>query len=106
MIQPVERVNGTVVYWSVGNLLSGMGVAGTGRYEDRRTLDGLLATARFTEVAPGRFDVEADPVLVCLDPSTRIAWPAAGLTDPSTPPAVRPVLQACLDRSREVIPTL
>lgn len=106
VIQPVERVNGTVVYWSVGNLLSGMGVPGTGRYEDQRTLDGLLATARFTEVAPGRFDVEASPLLVCLDPATRIVWPAAGLADPSTPAIVRPVLQACLDRSRQVIPTL
>ena len=60
VIQPVEVVNGTVVYWSVGNLLSGMGVPGTGKYEDQRTLDGLIAGVRFTESEPGEFEPE-DP---------------------------------------------
>src|SRR5262249_51820734 len=41
VVQPVERVNGALVYWSVGNLISGMGSAGrTDRYADPRTLDG------------------------------------------------------------------
>ena len=52
---------------SVGNLLSGMGVPGTGKYEDLRTLDGLIATVRFTEVLPatgiGPAFVAANPAL-------------------------------------------
>jgi poly-gamma-glutamate synthesis protein (capsule biosynthesis protein) len=44
VVQPVEVVNGAVVYWSVGNLLKGTGLPGTGKYEDQRTLDGLSRT--------------------------------------------------------------
>ena len=40
VVQPVERVGDTLVYWSLGNLISGMGVAGRGKYSDQRTLDG------------------------------------------------------------------
>jgi poly-gamma-glutamate capsule biosynthesis protein CapA/YwtB (metallophosphatase superfamily) len=31
VIQPVEQVNGTWVYWSVGKLISGMGIPSTGK---------------------------------------------------------------------------
>jgi poly-gamma-glutamate synthesis protein (capsule biosynthesis protein) len=99
VIQPVEEVNGTPVFWSIGNLLSGMGPPASGRYADPRTLDGLLASVRFTQTTPGRFTAVATPVLVCLDPSTRIVWPAAALGDPAAPTAV---VQACIDRSRSV----
>lgn len=105
VIQPVEWVNGTPVFWSVGNLMSGMGVAGRWRYDDLRTLDGLLATARFTEVAPGRFEVAPEPVLVCLDPASRVVWPAAALDDPATPAPIRTMLAACRARSQQVVPT-
>ena len=44
VVQPVERVNGTLVYWSLGNFISGMGVSGRDKYSDPRTLDGLLAS--------------------------------------------------------------
>jgi poly-gamma-glutamate synthesis protein (capsule biosynthesis protein) len=105
VIQPIERVNGTLVSWSVGNLISGMGVPGTGRYEDRRTLDGLIAGVRVTESSPGLFTTESWPVVVCLDPATRIVHAGlAELADPSTPPALRAVLQACVDRTRSLVP--
>ncbi len=51
VIQPVERVNGTWVYWSVGNFISGMGTSSS-TYNDPRTLDGLAATAAFHRSDP------------------------------------------------------
>lgn len=83
VVQPVERVNGTLVYWSVGNLVSGMGTAGSGKYADLRTLDGLLATVRFTESQPGRFVAESWPVVVCTSRLDRSVHPAVSeLADP------------------------
>jgi len=35
--QPMERVNGIVTYWSVGNFISGMGAPNRGKYADPRT---------------------------------------------------------------------
>ena len=78
VIQPVERVNGTWVYWSVGNFIAGMGTASSGKYSDLRTLDGLAATARFTETSPGSFIVEPWPVLLCTEPFTRGGVRAGG----------------------------
>ena len=46
VLQPIEKVNGTWVYWSVGNFISGMGTASRGVYADPRTLDELVASAR------------------------------------------------------------
>jgi hypothetical protein len=111
VIQPVEQVNGALVYWSVGNLLSGMGVPGTGKYEDLRTLDGIIAGARFTEVlgvdGPARFTVEPLPVLVCNERSTRTVYaPFAALDDPTLPDSVREQMEACIARSIDVEPTL
>ncbi|HRE00499.1 MAG TPA: CapA family protein, partial [Ilumatobacteraceae bacterium] len=106
VIQPIEWVNGALVYWSIGNLLSGMGVAGRWRYDDMRTVDGLLATVRFTETSPGSFVVSTVPLLVCLDPASRVVWPITALDDPATPPSLVPMLQACRTRSRSVIPGL
>ena len=59
-IQPVEQVNGTWVFWSLGNFVSGMGPGYGGKYSTKFTLDGLLATVRFTEDPehPGQFLVE------------------------------------------------
>ena len=107
VVHPIELVGGTIVYWSLGNMLSGMGVAGTGAYEDRRTLDGLLAGVRFTETAPGQWIPEAWGVVVCVDPATRQVWPGiTALADPSTPPDVRPVLAECAARTASVVPAL
>ena len=99
VIQPVEKVNGTWVYWSVGNFISGMGTASSGKYSDQRTLDGLAATARFTETSPGVFAVEPWPVLLCNEPFTRTLYaPVTALGGP-LPAVVRSELEACLQRS-------
>jgi poly-gamma-glutamate synthesis protein (capsule biosynthesis protein) len=106
VIQPVERVNGTWVYWSVGNFISGMGTAASGKYSDQRTLDGLAATARFTETSSGTFAVEPWPVLVCNEPFTRTVYaPSIALGEP-LPAIVRSGLEACLQRSRLVVTPL
>ena len=100
VIQPVEMVNGTWVYWSVGNFTSGMGTAASGRYSDQRTLDELAATARFTETSPGVFAVEPWPVLLCNEPFSRTLYaPITALAEP-LPPIVQSGLQACVRRSR------
>ena len=111
VVQPVERVNGTWVYWSLGNFVSGMGLTHQGRYADQRTLDGLLATVRFSELAPGVFAAESRPVLVCTSRAARtVHAPVAALADPVRAAAIDPVrraeLQACVDRTRPVQPEL
>jgi poly-gamma-glutamate synthesis protein (capsule biosynthesis protein) len=104
VIQPVEKVNGTWVYWSVGNFISGMGTPGRGVYADPRTLDELAAAARFTETAPGVFDVEPWPVLLCNDPFTRAVYaPIAATPEPALPAIVRTSLQSCIDRSTAAV---
>jgi poly-gamma-glutamate synthesis protein (capsule biosynthesis protein) len=107
VVQPPELVNATTVFWGLGNMLSGMGVAGTGRYMDKRTLDGLLAAVEFTETAPGVFTPRAWPILTCVDPATRQVWPGvAAQSDAATPSEIRPVLAECEARTRSVIPDL
>jgi Bacterial capsule synthesis protein PGA_cap len=107
VVQPVEQVNGTWVYWSVGNFISGMGTPGRGVYADPRTLDELAATARFTETTPGVFRVDPWPVALCTEPFTRSVYaPVAALADPSLSPLVRGELQACIDRTLPLVPDL
>lgn len=107
VIQPVEVVNGAVVYWSVGNFTSGMGVPGTGRYADQRTLDGLLAAVRFTEASPGDFDAAVSTVLICSERSSRtVHAPISELAAPGHDPRLRTELTACVDRSLPVEPNL
>ena len=103
VIQPLEQVNGTWVYWSVGNFISGMGTASSGKYSDLRTLDGLAATARFTESSPGVFTVEPWPVLLCNEPFTRTIY--APVADFAQQPSsvVRSEFEACIQRSVSVI---
>jgi Bacterial capsule synthesis protein PGA_cap len=107
VVQPVEKVNGTWVYWSVGNFVSGMGTPSRGVFADPRTLDEIAAAARFTETAPGVFDVETRPVLLCNEPFTRAVYAAAAaLADPSLSPFVRSAIQACMSRTFPIIPAL
>ncbi|MEP7201306.1 MAG: CapA family protein [Ilumatobacteraceae bacterium] len=106
VIQPVERVNGTWVYWSVGNFIAGMGTPSSGKYSDLRTLDGLAATARFTETTPGSFTVEPWSVLLCTEPFTRAVYAAITALDGQLSALVRSEMDACLDRSRPVVPTV
>lgn len=105
VVQPVERVNGTLVYWSVGNLVSGMGVPGRGRYSDPRILDGLLAAVRFTETSPGRFSTTTQPITICTDADTKhVAAPSLSLDDETLSTLERSRLAACLARTRSVVP--
>jgi len=107
VIQPLEQVNGTWVYWSVGNFVSGMGWAQAGRYADQRTADGLIATARFIETSLGTFTVVPTPVLICDEHNSRTVYPViTTLFDPTIPAALRDQLQQCLARSAPVVADL
>jgi poly-gamma-glutamate synthesis protein (capsule biosynthesis protein) len=107
VVQPVERVNGALVYWSVGNFISGMGVAGRGKYSDLRTLDGLMATVRFTEQDNGSWTTEPFTVLLCNETGSRKVWPAVTtLADPTISSTLRTKLNACLWRSAQVVADL
>ena len=107
VVQPVEKVNGTWVYWSVGNLISGMGTPGRKVFADPRTLDELAATARFTETSPGVFAVVPWPVLLCNEPLTRLVYaPITALADSSLSPGVRSELQDCITRTTPLVPNL
>ncbi len=110
VVQPVEWVGSTPVYWSLGNFVSGMGRPGaTGRAADLRTLDGLLARVRFREVVPGVFVAEPQHVLVCNERAARtVHAPVTALADPeratALPGWLRLELQACIARTRPVVP--
>lgn len=107
VIQPLEQVNGTWVYWSVGNFVSGMGWAQAGRYADERTADGLIAAARFIETAPGTFSVVPTPVLIYDEHNSRTVYPViTTLFDPTISPALRDQLEDCLARSARVVTDL
>ena len=101
--QPMEVVSGTPIFWSLGNLVSGMGVPGRGRYSDLRTLDGLLAAARFTERPDGTFAVEAAPVLICQMAGSRIVRPGLAAGAPPVPESERADVTACVARSTAVV---
>lgn len=104
-IQPLEVLDGTPVFWSLGNFVSGMGAPTSGRYADPRTLDGLMATARFTERPGGGFAVEAAPLLLCQMFGSRVVHPGiAAIADAATPPGDLAGIGACLDRSLPVVP--
>jgi poly-gamma-glutamate capsule biosynthesis protein CapA/YwtB (metallophosphatase superfamily) len=104
VVQPVEVVNGTTVWWSIGNFVSSMGTGGRGRYSDPRSRDGLLATARFTEMSDGSFRLEPWTVLICNEASERtVRAPVTELHNPSLPAWLRGEMQACVDRTTPVV---
>jgi poly-gamma-glutamate synthesis protein (capsule biosynthesis protein) len=106
VIQPVELVHGTWVFWSVGNLVSGMPESSPARYTaDAR--DGLLAWAEIRVAGDGAVIVVPSAVLLCNQIGSRTVWPAVtALADPATPAAVRPQLEACINRATHVVPDL
>ncbi len=107
VVQPVERVNGTVVYWSLGNFISGMGVSGREKYSDPRTLDGLMATVRFTEQSDGSWTTQPWTVLLCNLLSNRLVYPGVStLADPTISASLRSQLEACVGRSSAVVSDL
>jgi poly-gamma-glutamate synthesis protein (capsule biosynthesis protein) len=106
-VQPIEQVNGTWVFWSVGNFLTGMGGGGHPIYGAPRMLDGLVAQARFQEDPhhPGAFMITVGAVASCVDPRTRTVHAATvGLADPGIGERLRTVLTTCLRRTRRVVP--
>lgn len=106
VVQPIEQVHGVWVYWSVGNLVSGMGEPGDPRYgPDAR--DGLLAWAEVAVAADGAVTVTPSAVLLCNQLGSRTVW--AGITalaDPATPPELLPELAACRARVARIVPDL
>lgn len=106
VVQPLEMVNGTPVYWSTGNMLAGMGKPSSGRYADQRTLDGLLAMVQFVERSNGNWDTYAGTIAICTDPVTRIVRPArSSLENPSSglTQRERNELTLCLQRTAAVV---
>jgi poly-gamma-glutamate synthesis protein (capsule biosynthesis protein) len=107
VVQPVERVRGTLVFWSVGNFISAMGVPGRDRYTDPRTLDGLLATVRFTQRSDGSWSTRPWTVLLCNTAGDRLVYPAISwLRRTDLSPTLRAQLQACVARSSAVVQQL
>jgi len=107
VVQPLEQVNGTWVFWSVGNLVSGMGWHVTGKYADPRTLDGLIASARFTETSPSHFETDPAAVLLCDEHASRTVYPVTRtLADRTISADLRTQLEQCVARSLPVVPNL
>lgn len=106
VIQPVEQVNGTWVYWSVGNLVSGMPESSPGRYgPDAR--DGLAAWAEVRVAPDGGVTVTPSAVLLCNEIGTRTIWPAlTTLADAATSPGLAAELDACRARAAGIVPDL
>lgn len=102
-IQPLEIVNGTPVFWSLGNFVSAMGTPSRGKYGDLRTLDGLLASVRFTERADGSFDAVADPVLLCQMVIGRVVYPGFAESAVPVPDGAVAPIEACRRRSVPVV---
>jgi poly-gamma-glutamate synthesis protein (capsule biosynthesis protein) len=103
VVQPLERVGGVPVFWSLGNFVSGMGTASRGRYADLRTLDGLLAAVVFTERPNGTFVAEAAPVLSCQIADTRLVHPGFERPPASVDDRTRAAIDACRERSLAVV---
>lgn len=107
VVQPVERVNGTLVFWSLGNLISGMGASNRGKYADPRTMDELLAFVRFTEQADGSWVTEPWTVLLCNVSGSRKVYPGlTTLLDQSISATLRSQLLSCATRSSAVVADL
>jgi hypothetical protein len=106
VVQAFEVLNGTPVWWSVGNLLTGMARPGaTGRYADPRARDGLGAVMRFHEDGPGNWRLDTSSVVLCDEQSTRTVYPGvAASQDQTLSPALRTQLQGCVDRTRRAVP--
>jgi poly-gamma-glutamate synthesis protein (capsule biosynthesis protein) len=107
VVQPFEFVRGVPVWWSLGNFVSEMGgPTATGKYVDPRTGDGLLAHVRFTEFADGSFLAEPETIAICNERNARTVRPASlSLDAGGLSAALRTELQACLARTRSIVPT-
>lgn len=106
VVQPFEFVNGTPVWWSLGNFVSEMGPPSVGRYASPRTSDGLLAFVRFEEQPAGGFSASPSSVAICNDFSDRTVRSATiGLARPDLAGRVHTELAQCLSRTRALVPS-
>ncbi len=104
VIQPMQVIDGTPVFWSVGNMDSGMGVSG--HFVNPNTRDGLLARVVFEEDETGTFRATAQPILICDEARSRIVHaPIRELASgaPMTA-ALRSELVQCVNRARRIEP--
>jgi hypothetical protein len=105
VVQPFEYIDGTPVWWSLGNFISEMGPPSTGRYADPRTSDGLVAFLRFTERPDGTFEHEAGTIAICNDRIDRtVRAPVTDLARDDLPLSIRNDLAACAARTRSLVP--
>ena len=75
----------------------------SGRTESHVFLDGLMATARFTEQADGTWKVEPWTVLLCNVTGSRKVYPGVTmLQDPTISATLRTQLEACVARTVQV----
>ena len=105
VVQPFEMVDGTPVWWSLGNFVSEMGPPSVGRYASPRTSDGLLAFVEFVESPSGAFVARPMSVAICNDFVDRTVRSATvGLARVDLPDRVRSELWSCLGRTRNLVP--
>ncbi|MFV0308370.1 MAG: CapA family protein [Desertimonas sp.] len=106
VVQPFALVGDVPVWWSVGNLVSGMARPNPqDRYTDPRTRDGLAAVMHFSETVPGVWSVQPGSVTLCNEQVSRIVHPASALDDAGATlsDGVRAELAECLARTRTVL---
>jgi poly-gamma-glutamate synthesis protein (capsule biosynthesis protein) len=105
VVHPVEWVNQTPVWWSVGNFFTQMGPGSSGKYDSGLVTDGLIARVEFFEAGSGRFTARPDAIAICNDYVDRSVRPAtAGLANPAISSRVRTELTNCLARIRAIVP--
>jgi poly-gamma-glutamate synthesis protein (capsule biosynthesis protein) len=105
VVQPYETVDGTPVWWSLGNFVSEMGPPSVGRYASPRTSDGLLAFVEFAETSAGKFTARPMSVAICNDFVDRTVRSASvGLARADLPGRIRSELWSCLGRTRTLVP--
>ncbi|CAE7940081.1 ydfJ, partial [Symbiodinium sp. KB8] len=81
------------------------GPTAAGRYVDPRTGDGLLAVVEFVDMGGGDFYVDARSIAICNEYAARTVRAATvELARPDLPAGLRAEMQACLARTRVVVP--
>ncbi len=105
VVQPFEWVNGSAVWWSLGNFVSDMGPPSTGRYSSPYTSDGLVAHIGFRETSPGEFEARPMSIALCNDFADRtVRASVLGLARTDISTRVRNELTDCLARTRTRVP--
>ncbi len=108
VVQGYEEVAGTPVWWTIGNLVSGMARPNAAdRYTDPRTRDGLGAALTFTEtgVGTGEFTVVAASLVLCNEAAARtVRRGTEAMDDAALPADIRDEMRGCVERTRQAVP--